>query len=197
MDQKPESPSCQAMIGGLNVPSGTSTALPAANPSPMPEVPGVCPKVLKLSNDLIAQALTKGLKVGVFSGLRPAAESARLYALGRTIRNPDGAGPDKFMGDIVSWAQPWQSWHNYGLAFDLAFVNEKGKFWWPADESPHWQTLGAMGEGLGLIWGGRWPKPKTDFPHFELRGKILGVKMAKEILFEKGIETLWKMATEA
>jgi hypothetical protein len=37
------------------------------------------------------------------------------------------------------------------------------KAWAPA--SPLWQQLGAIGEALGLRWGGRWPK--QDMGHFE------------------------------
>lgn len=54
--------------------------------------------------------------------------------------------------------------HNFGLAVDIvAFVN--GKWTWDAKAGP-WASLGAAGEELGLVWGGRWKKP-YDPAHFQ------------------------------
>lgn len=36
-----------------------------------------------------------------------------------------------------------------------------------APNSPLWDQLGALGEGLGLRWGGRWPGTRRDPGHFE------------------------------
>ncbi|KKM81321.1 hypothetical protein LCGC14_1331050 [marine sediment metagenome] len=60
----------------------------------------------------------------------------------------------------VTNAKGLQSYHQYGLAFDVYFLY-KG---WdaPAD---WWQALGEEGEKLGLIWGGRWKS--KDYGHFE------------------------------
>ena len=73
-------------------------------------------------------------------------------------------------GSIVTKARPGDSYHQYGLAFDVvpvAYVNLKD--WNPS--GPYWQTIGQIGESLGLTWGGRWSDP--DEPHFELKAAPL------------------------
>jgi peptidoglycan L-alanyl-D-glutamate endopeptidase CwlK len=81
------------------------------------------------------------------------AEQARLYAQGRTAP-----------GAIVTKAQPGSSWHNFGLAFDVApLVN--GRPAWPNDEAL-WDLIGRYGKAAGLDWGGDFLTIK-DRPHFE------------------------------
>lgn len=68
-------------------------------------------------------------------------------------------------GAKVTNAPALLSYHNYGLAFDvvpedyIALPN-----WNPM--GPLWSQVGAIGESLGLEWGGRWSKP--DEPHFQI-----------------------------
>lgn len=62
----------------------------------------------------------------------------------------------------VTQAKGLQSYHQYGLAFDVKFVNygyNPPSFLW-------WDKLGAEGEKLGLEWGGRWTV-LTDKCHFQ------------------------------
>lgn len=78
-------------------------------------------------------------------------EQAALYAQGRT--KP---------GRIVTWTL--KSKHIEGKAFDIAILDGKGK--------PTWDTKlylkpGAIGEEVGLEWGGSWQK--KDYPHFQLK----------------------------
>jgi hypothetical protein len=48
------------------------------------------------------------------SGLRSFQEQSALYALGRTVKNPQG---------IVTWSKPGYSYHNYGLATDWDYFD--------------------------------------------------------------------------
>ena len=48
------------------------------------------------------------------------------------------------------------------------------KNWGPAH--PDWDTLGALGESLGLEWGGRWKQ--RDAPHFQVTVQHDLVRMA-------------------
>jgi peptidoglycan LD-endopeptidase CwlK len=69
----------------------------------------------------------------------------------------------------VSWTR--QSKHLTGEAIDVcpyAVWNLHGpdKLQWDAGD-PVWQRLGALGESLGLVWGGRWTTLR-DMGHFEL-----------------------------
>src|SRR5271168_4639229 len=58
---------------------------------------------------LVDAALTsQGIVVRIDQGLRTWAQQALLYAQGRTAP-----------GNIVTYAQPGESFHNYGLALDF------------------------------------------------------------------------------
>lgn len=57
--------------------------------------------------------------------------------------------------------------HGNGTAADL--VPMKGKdLWWNAPPEI-WEKMGEIGEGLGLVWGGRWKM--RDLPHFQMPRK--------------------------
>jgi peptidoglycan L-alanyl-D-glutamate endopeptidase CwlK len=72
-------------------------------------------------------------------------------------------------GGHVTNARAFQSWHQYGLAGDCAFLRD-GKL--VISEKDPWamrgyQLYGQVAESLGLTWGGRWKM--MDFGHTELR----------------------------
>jgi peptidoglycan L-alanyl-D-glutamate endopeptidase CwlK len=92
--------------------------------------------------------------------LRTFTEQADLYAKGRKQTDAGWVVVDK--GAIVTRAKPGESAHNYGAAFDICFV---GKTPYPDDDAL-WEAVGMVGEGVGLVWGGRW-KRLVDKPHFE------------------------------
>lgn len=99
-------------------------------------------------------ATTKaGLDVLVYCTRRTMEEQAELYACGRT--KP---------GKIVTKAQPGQSAHNYGLAFDGAPLIH-GRMAW--DDHEAWQTYGRVAADLGLEWAGTWVSFK-EMPHIQL-----------------------------
>lgn len=106
-----------------------------------------------LAEALLARAEAEGLRLVLVSGYRSPEEQDLIYAQGRTRPGP-----------IVTDVRGGRSWHNYGLAFDVAILSSAGKPTWPNDP-PTWARIGAIGEGLGLRWGGRFPSP--DRPHFE------------------------------
>jgi peptidoglycan L-alanyl-D-glutamate endopeptidase CwlK len=73
------------------------------------------------------------------------------------------------MGSAVTNARAFQSWHQYGLAADCAFLRE-GKL--VISEKDPWamrgyKLYGEVAESLGLTWGGRWTM--MDLGHTELR----------------------------
>lgn len=100
--------------------------------------------------------------VRVTHTLRTWDEQLHLYAKGRQ-RTPEGwVVVDRT--HIVTRAQPGQSAHNFGAAFDICF---KGHDPYPDDEAL-WEAVGRAGEDCGLVWGGRW-RGLVDRPHFERR----------------------------
>jgi len=73
------------------------------------------------------------------------------------------------MGPSVTNAAAFQSWHQYGLAADSAFVRN-GRI--VISEKDPWamrgyQLYGEAAESVGLTWGGRWKM--MDLGHTELR----------------------------
>lgn len=108
-------------------------------------------KVADKATGLIILCEKEGMELLVTSTLRSFKEQADLYAIGRT--KP---------GKKVTNAKPGQSWHNFGLAFDVVpLVN--GKAVW---DRPFWKRIGDLGKQIGLIWGGDF-KTFKDRPHFE------------------------------
>ena len=94
-----------------------------------------------------------GYDMAILEGYRSAARQDALAALGPGVTN----------------ARAWQSWHQYGLAADCAFLRN-GKL--VISEKDPWamrgyQLYGEVAESVGLTWGGRWKM--MDFGHTELR----------------------------
>ena len=106
----------------------------------------------KVKEFIIRAEKELGIKLRITAGLRTWKEQADLYAKGRTAP-----------GKVVTWAKAGQSYHNYGLAFDVVEIKD-GKALW---NNPNWEKIGRLGESIGFVWGGRW-KGKTDKPHFEM-----------------------------
>ena len=102
---------------------------------------------------LIAASAAVGLEVYVVTAYRTYPEQDALFSQGRT--SP---------GNKVTNARGGESWHNFGRAVDLAFEDEMGKPDWdrPMDQ---WKLLGAMGEMIGLEWGGKF-EGLGDYGHF-------------------------------
>ena len=84
-------------------------------------------------------------------------------------RSPQRQNMLAAMGPNVTNAAAFQSWHQYGLAADCAFVRN-GRI--VISEKDPWamrgyELYGEVAESLGLTWGGRWKM--MDFGHTELR----------------------------
>ena len=84
-------------------------------------------------------------------------------------RSPERQNLLAGMGKSVTNAAAFQSWHQYGLAADCAFMRD-GKL--VISEKDPWamrgyQLYGEVAESVGMTWGGRWKM--MDFGHTELR----------------------------
>ena len=84
-------------------------------------------------------------------------------------RSPERHNTLAAMGSSVTNAAAFQSWHQYGLAADCAFLRN-GKI--VISEKDPWamrgyELYGQVAESVGLTWGGRWKM--MDFGHTELR----------------------------
>ena len=107
-----------------------------------------------LASRLLVECENLGIRIFVTSTLRTFHEQDALYAKGRTVP-----------GDIVTHARGGESWHNHGLAFDIAFRVPPASS--PYGEENPWAEVGAIGKSLGLEWGGDWTRFR-DRPHFQL-----------------------------
>jgi peptidoglycan L-alanyl-D-glutamate endopeptidase CwlK len=116
--------------------------------------------------DEICKALTGKARCRFTHTLRTFAEQDALYAQGRTKK-----------GSKVTNAKGGQSYHNYGLAIDIALLVDKdgnGTFetasWdtktdFDGDKKADWQEIVAIFKRYGYEWGGDWKF--VDAPHFQ------------------------------
>lgn len=85
----------------------------------------LAPFVVEKSRKAIRRCWDKYLRVEIFEGWRSAVRQDVLFSQGR-----DAAG--HVTGKPVTNSKGWQSFHQFGLAFDLAFIN--GTQWsWTGD----------------------------------------------------------------
>lgn len=111
------------------------------------------PSLRPLALALLENAWQDGIALVVVGGLRTLEEQQALYDQGRTTPGP-----------VVTNAPPGSSWHNYGLAFDVAIL-ANGAATYPND-ADLWDRVGDAGKRVGLQWGGDFVSFK-DRPHFE------------------------------
>ena len=119
-------------------------------------IKGLNPQLQKRARQFIIDAYAAGICVIITSGYRDYINQQGLYDQGRTVP-----------GNIVTNALPGDSWHNYGLAFDVAIlVNDK--LTWPVNTDPVWKKLGIIGAKLGLVHGISF----GDAPHFDFHPNL-------------------------
>ena len=95
-----------------------------------------------------------GIEAVLLEGYRSPERQSQLHALGPTVTR----------------AGAFESYHQYGLAADVAFLKD-GRV--VISERDPWamqgyELLGAAAQELGLVWGGGWRTLK-DYGHVELR----------------------------
>lgn len=108
------------------------------------------PVVRKAVVATLAELKEEKVPLFVFEAFRSPARQAHLYAKGRTAPGP-----------IVTYAKPWHSYHQYGLAVDLVFGGP-GKWTWDEPKKGMWKAMHAIGARHGLT--------PLDFetPHLQL-----------------------------
>jgi peptidoglycan L-alanyl-D-glutamate endopeptidase CwlK len=96
--------------------------------------------------------LPAGTDARIISGTRTYAEQDALFRQGR-FGNP---------GPKVTNARGGQSWHNFGLAWDIGLFRN-GDY---LEDSPLYAAAGPHGKVAGVEWGGDWVSLK-DRPHYQ------------------------------
>lgn len=139
---------------------------------------GLNPEVDRAVKQLIKNCEERGISIKITEGFRSWEEQDRLYAKGRTMP-----------GDIVTYAQGGESYHNYGLAVDFAlFDPQRQKLSWDMERDKNqngisdWEEVVQEGKKLGFAWGGDWERFK-DYPHLKMTfgQSIVELKMAVKL----------------
>lgn len=117
---------------------------------------GLYQPVMDRAIAFIEKLSNAGLNAGIFCGYRSFADQNKMYLQGRANS-----------GDIVTYSSAGTSWHQYGLAFDIAFIDPNGNWTWLTDDDPAWKQAGDIGKSMGFTWGGDFPKI-LDLGHFEI-----------------------------
>lgn len=120
--------------------------------------PKVMNKVIEIINNHKGEGFT------VVETYRTPEKQKVLYAQGRTTE-----------GDIVTKANAWESYHNYGLALDISHTPS--------------EIVEAF-EKAGFEWGGRWESFK-DLPHFQMTFG-LSVSDLKKLYANGGLLNIWE-----
>ena len=116
---------------------------------------------IRSNTTLMLQNLQKeGVTVEITLALRTYEEQDALYAKGRNEKGEivDGS-------KVVTNAKGGQSYHNFGLAFDLTVYDKNGKKNWNK-ESEDWKKVIEEGKKQGFDAGAEW-EDFPDLPHFE------------------------------
>jgi peptidoglycan L-alanyl-D-glutamate endopeptidase CwlK len=106
------------------------------------------PDVKRSMERLTEVMKSQGMPIWIAETFRSAKKQDDYFAKGRSKA-----------GGIITNAEGLESYHQYGLAFDVAFV----KYNWNPPSFEWWRELGKQGQKLGLVWGGDF----KDWGHFE------------------------------
>lgn len=126
-----------------------------------------------------------GLNVIITQTRRTEAEQKALFSQGRgtlvetnALRKVAGMPPLSILDNekiVTKASSVTQSFHGYGLAFDIAIVDATGKKidWtehsdWNNDGMNDWAQVGSLAQTVGLEWGGNWSS-MPDPPHYQDR----------------------------
>lgn len=110
------------------------------------------PAIRAAVDKVLATLSAQKIPLFVFEAWRSPARQHYLYAQGRTTP-----------GKIVTYQDAWGSYHQYGLAVDLAFGGP-GKWTWDEPEQGMWDEMHDIGRANGLM--------PLDFetPHLQMAG---------------------------
>jgi len=123
----------------------------------------------------------------VTQGLRSWSEQDALYAQGRTTP-----------GAIVTNVAGGRSWHNFGLAVDLA-PDDPTKPGFQIDWNaahPQWKRLEQVGISVGLFSGSLF-RSFPDAPHFQLTGRfgLTPNDEVRQLFRDGGMAAVWAEVT--
>ncbi|HRY32118.1 MAG TPA: M15 family metallopeptidase [Bacteroidales bacterium] len=110
------------------------------------------------------------IRLRVTQGLRTFAEQDALFNQPRDGKDNDGDGRIDEADEKVTNARAGDSYHNYGLAFDVVEILRGQANW-----NTKYRDIAAIAARKGFDWGGNF-KTLVDRPHFQ---KTFGYSIAK------------------
>lgn len=142
----------------------------------------VHPKVSEGIQKLITTLAGEGIAIRVTQGFRSYEEQDQLYEQGRTAPGP-----------IVTYAHAGYSWHNFGLAVDVAPFDAHGKPDWDIRHAG-WSRIVALAEADGFVSGSRWGKP--DWPHLQMTGvyPVTPNDQVRQLFTASSLQAVWDAA---
>ncbi|MFL5350847.1 MAG: M15 family metallopeptidase [Hyalangium sp.] len=102
----------------------------------------------RLDRTLVRFRRITGLDLRAYETWRSPLRQEAEYELGRTKLGPRPSA-ERPMGGCVTWAKPWHSLHQFGLAADLVFFVD-GKWSWEEPEPGAYARLHAIAKKEGL-----------------------------------------------
>lgn len=121
-----------------------------------------------------------GLQIRVTQGYRTYTDQWAIYAQGRK-KDFKGQWIVVDKKKIVSQARGGESFHNFGLALDSAFMGDDPYLANSSDSKNLWNEYGKLCGQYGLEWGGTWKVP--DRPHCQM---TLGISLSElQMIHEK------------
>lgn len=143
----------------------------------------VHPRLSALVQQLATQLAAESIDLHITQGLRSYADQAALYAKGRTAP-----------GSVVTNAPPGHSWHEFGLAVDVAPFDQQGKPDWNV-QHPAWKRIVELGIALGLFSGTQFHSI-VDTPHFQLTGNFPAspTEEVRQLYASGGLRAVWQAA---
>lgn len=101
-------------------------------------------------------------------------------------RSPERQNRLANQGQLVTKATGYKSYHQFGLAGDVAFMRN-GKV--VITEKDPWamrgyQLYGQVAESVGLVWGGRWTFMDLGHTEFRIKGILGNAEMARKLTSE-------------
>ena len=124
----------------------------------------------QLCRESLQSVRSSALDARVISGTRSYAQQAALYRQGRN-GNP---------GPKVTNAGAGQSWHNFGLAWDIG-IFRNGEY---LTDGHEYDDVSKLGRIAGVEWGGDWHSFK-DKPHYQCPFGAASIDVARA-RFENG-----------
>lgn len=145
----------------------------------------VHPKLAERVRSMCEILAGENITVHVTQGLRSWTEQQALWLEGR-----DSRGNVVDRKSVVTNAEPGHSWHNFGLAVDVAPFDGSIPDW--NLSHPAWKRIVAVGESVGLASGSKW-RTFPDWPHFQMTGQlpVSPDEAVRSAFMSGGIEAVW------